>query len=136
VKLLRKNTCVLLRNVASNANRVKGKTSRETAADLRKCGYRSEAIEKHERGRIEDDLTGAWPAVVERRRACRRRSNLPAMSRRRDAAAASSAEMSSVGVGGEQVDAGGDAVPLFFGPAMERGGQRNRGGRRWCGVKR
>jgi hypothetical protein len=59
------------------------------------------------------------------------------MSRGRDAAAAaSSAEMSSVGVGGEQVDCGGDAVPLFFGPVVKRRRQRNRGGRRWCGVKR
>jgi hypothetical protein len=42
----------------------------------------------------------------------------------------------SVGVGGEQVDRGGDAVPLFFVPAVERRRQRSRGGRRWWGGKK
>jgi hypothetical protein len=37
---------------------------------------------------------------------------------------------SSVGVGEERIDGGGDAVPLFFGPAVKRRRQRNRGGRR------
>jgi hypothetical protein len=45
-------------------------------------------------------------------------------------------DVGRVGVGGEQIDGGGDAVPLFFGPAVKRRRQRNRGGRRWCGVKR
>jgi hypothetical protein len=55
------------------------------------------SYKKHERGRTEGDLTGAWPATMERRRACRRSSNLPVMSWRKDAAAAaSSTEVSGV----------------------------------------
>jgi hypothetical protein len=42
----------------------------------------------------------------------------------------------SVGTSGEQVDGGGDVVPLFFGLAEKRRRQRSRGRRRWRGVKK
>jgi hypothetical protein len=62
------------------------------------------------------------------------------MSLQKEAAAAALSTKcrasSSIGVGVEQIDGGGDAGPLFFGPAVKRRRQRDRGGRRWCGVKR
>jgi hypothetical protein len=36
----------------------------------------------------------------------------------------------------EQIDGGGGAGSLFFGPAVKRKRQRDGGRRRWCGVKR
>jgi hypothetical protein len=55
-----------------------------------------EASKRKNRGR--EELTGVWPAVKERRRqVCRGRSNLPAMLRGEEAAAASSTMTPGVG---------------------------------------
>jgi hypothetical protein len=59
------------------------------------------------------------------------------MSRREEAAVVSSTKVSAstnAGAGVEQVDGG--AGSLFHEPAVKRKRQRDRGRRRWCGVKR
>jgi hypothetical protein len=54
------------------------------------------------------------------------------MLRGREVAAASSTEMSGVGVGRKQTDGGG-AFSLFHWSAVKRKGQGSKGGRRHCG---
>jgi hypothetical protein len=89
------------------------------------------ATEKREKGRTEKEkLTGVRAAAMERRRAYRGRSNLPAMSRR-EAAAASSTKVSDVVKRRRRREVGrrrrsSFSVPRFGGEVQETGEQRRK----------